>query len=141
MHTALLVNRIQHRSLRTLLRSERGREVELEALGNKVVKFDLVAEDVGSRPGLGEGQAMNLVDPFALKVSRDEVGFGIARSLDLEGDARWGLGLDFERRARVVIVFPKQVAGRLAEILCKLLVMFKRCTMGAYLPGGGDRLG
>ena len=82
----------------------------------------MVAEDVGGGPGLGEGETVNLVGPFALDVTVNGIGLGIAGSLDLEGNVGGGLCLDLERGAVEVVVLAKQVVGRLAKILIKVSV-------------------
>ena len=120
METRLLVSCVQDSGFAALVRGERGGEVKLETFGDEVVKLDLVAEDVGGGPSLGEGETVDLVGPFTLNVTMDGIGLGIAGSLDLEGDVGGGLGLDLERGATEVVVLAEQVIGRLAEILMKV---------------------
>ena len=107
METRLLVSRVQDSAFAALVGGERGGEVKLETLGDKVVKLDLVAEDVGGGPGLGEGETVNLVGPFTLDVTMDSIGLGIAGSLDLEGNVGGGLGLDLERGAVEMVVLAE----------------------------------
>jgi hypothetical protein len=119
VETRLLEGCVQDSGFTALVGGERGGEVQLETLGDEVVKLDLVAEDVGGGPGLGEGETVDLVGPFTLDVTMDSIGLGIAGSLDLEGDVGGGLGLDLERGAVEVVVPAEQVVGGLAKILMK----------------------
>jgi hypothetical protein len=121
VETRLLVGCVQDGAFAAIGGGERGGEVKLETFGDEVVELDLVTEDVGGGPGLGEGETMNLVGPFALDVTVDGIGLGIAGSLDLEGDVGGSLGLDLERGAVEVVVLAEQVVGRLAKILMEVL--------------------
>ena len=80
----------------------------------------MVAEDVGGGPGLGKGETVDLVGPFALDVAMDDIRLGIAGSLNLEGNVGGGLGLHLERGTVEVVILAEQVVGRLAKILLKV---------------------
>ena len=96
---------------------ERGVQVELEALGEVVLRLDLGAEEVGGGPRLGEDEAVGLVGVLGLELAADEVGLVVLLAGDLEGDVRGRDGLDLEAGAREVEVTAEEVVGRLAEIL------------------------
>jgi hypothetical protein len=55
VNAGLFVNRGQGSSLGSLLRSQRGTEVDLNTLGNLILNFHGVAENVRGGPGLREG--------------------------------------------------------------------------------------
>jgi hypothetical protein len=95
VETTLLENSIEDGSLRTLFRSKRCRKVKLESLGNQVLEFNLVANDVGGCPGLGQSNSVDFVRPFALNIPNNVVAFGIVVTLDLERDIGRGLGFKF----------------------------------------------
>jgi hypothetical protein len=116
----LFVDGVQDGGFAALVGGERGGEVKLEALGDEVVELDLVAEDVGGGPGLGEGKTVDLVGPFALDVTVDGVGLGVAVTLDLEGDVGGGLGLDLKGSTMEMVILAEQVVGGLAKILMKV---------------------
>lgn len=82
-----------------LLWDERRGEVELETLCGWDVVLDLVSEDVGSGPCLSEGKTLLPVLVLGLEVTGDVAGLGVTVTNDLEGDAVWSLGLDFETGA------------------------------------------
>ena len=73
METTLLENGIEDGSLGTLFRSKRGRKVKFESLGNQVLELNLVANDVGRCPRLGESESVDFVGPFALNISKNVV--------------------------------------------------------------------
>lgn len=104
METRLLIRRVKNGGLRTLLGGERRGEIEFEALGEEVVKFDLVAEDVGGCPGLGQSQAVDFVSPLALNVTSNGLGLVVADTGDLECHVGRGLGLDLKGSAVEVVV-------------------------------------
>jgi hypothetical protein len=117
VESRLLVGSVEDSSLGALVGGEGGGKVKLEALGNEVVNFNLIAQDVGGGPGLGQGESVDFVGPLSLNVTSDEVGFVVAGTSDLEGDIGRGLGLDLKRGAVVVVVLGEEVGGGLAEIL------------------------
>ncbi len=104
MKARLLVRRVKNGSLRAFLWSERRGEIKLKAFGKEVVKLDLVAEDVGRCPGLGQSQAMDFVAPLALNVTSDGFGLVVADTGDLECHVGRGLGLDLKGSAIEVVV-------------------------------------
>ena len=120
VETRLLKRCVQDGGFAALVGGERGGEVKFETFGDEVVELYLVAEDVGGGPGLGEGETVDLVGPFALDVTVDDIRLGIAGSLDLEGDVGGRLGLDLERGTVEVVILAEQVVGRLAKILIKV---------------------
>jgi len=122
METRLLVGGSEDSSLGTLVWGQRGGKVELETLSDEVVELDLVTEDVGGGPGLGEGQTMDFVSPFTLNITSDDVRLGVASSGNLEGDVGRSLGLNFERSTVEVVILSEQVIGGLAEILINAFV-------------------
>ena len=73
METRLLVDRVDDSGLVALLRGQSSVEVNFKALGDLVLNLDLVAEDVGGGPGLGEGQTVGLVGKLGLDVAVDDV--------------------------------------------------------------------
>ena len=73
METRLLVDRVDDSGLVALLRRQSSVEVDFKALSDLVLNLDLVAEDVGGGPGLGEGQAMGLVGKLGLNIAVDDV--------------------------------------------------------------------
>ena len=117
MEPRLFVDGVQDSGFAAFVGGEGGGEVKLEALGDEVVELDLVAEDVGGGPRLGESETVDLVSPFSLDVTVDGVGLGVAGTLDLEGDVGGGLGLDLKGGTVEVVVFAEQVVGGLAKIL------------------------
>jgi hypothetical protein len=142
--TRLLVRAGDNRRLLVLLRVERGRQVELEALGNVVLDLDLGAEDVRGCPRLGEDEAVGLVRVLGLDVARNAVALRVTHTSDAEGRVALGLGLDLERRAVEGEVFAEQVAGRLAQVLRAPLVsasqkLTSRCIV--HLPRRRNGLG
>jgi hypothetical protein len=113
----LLIGRTEEDRLCVLLGVDGGCGVELEALGDLVVELDLVAERVVGRPGLSDGQAVGLVGVLALEVTRDERGFRVADSVDLEGDVRRSRGFNLEGCTVEVVVLAEEVIGGLAKVL------------------------
>lgn len=81
----LLVRGVHNRALRTLFREERGGEVELEALGHVVLELDLGAEYVRGSPGLGEDEAVGLVEVLGLDIADDAGRLVVAHASNLEG--------------------------------------------------------
>lgn len=73
VQSGLFICGVQEGSFCTFVRRERGREVEFETLDNEVIEFDLVAENVGSGPRLGDGEAMYFVSPFPFNVAIDTI--------------------------------------------------------------------
>lgn len=135
VESALLVNSVDERGLRTLLGEKRRGEVELEALGDEVLELNLGAEDVAGGPGLGEGQAVLAVGVFGLKVAVDGVGLGVTRTTDFEGDVGGGLGLDLKGCSVEVVVLAEEVTGGLAKVLGAILVREVVTTwLVDYLP-------
>ena len=60
VETGLLVDGGQQSRLGTLVWQQRGGEVELQTLGDLVLKLNLSAKHVRGRPGLGESEAVVL---------------------------------------------------------------------------------
>jgi hypothetical protein len=73
MEPRLLINSIQNRRFLPFLREQRRVQIELETLGDLVLEFDLIAEDVSSSPDLGDGEAVLRVGVLGLEVAVDEV--------------------------------------------------------------------
>lgn len=117
METGLLVSSVDDSGLAAGLGQQRGVQVQLETLGDLVLKLNGGSEDVSGGPGLSEGQAVLGVGVFALQVARDAVRLVVAGTSDLERDVRGGLGLDLQGSAKDGEVLGQQVVGRLAEIL------------------------
>ena len=95
METTLLEYGIEDGSLRTFFRSKRGRKIKLESLGNQVLELDLVADNIGGRPCLGESKSVNFVGPFALNIPSNLVAFGVVVTLDLERNIGGRLSFKF----------------------------------------------
>lgn len=74
-------------------------DVELEALGDLVLEFDLGLEDVRSGPGLGQGDAVLDVRVLGLEVTGDGGRLGVAETGDLERDTVRRAGLLSRTRA------------------------------------------
>lgn len=108
VESGLLVNGTEDSRFLALLGEEGGVQVELEALGDLVLELDLVAEDVGGGPGLGDGEAVFRVSVLGLDVAVDDV-LGVAVAADFESDVGGCFGLDFESGAVVVVVFGEKV--------------------------------
>ena len=117
MEAGLLVGGGEESRLRTGVGGEGGRELELDTLGDLVVNLDLGLEDVGGRPGLGEGETVGLVEELGLHITSDELGLGVAVPADLEEDVGGSGGLDLEGDAADGEVPAEEVVGRLSEIL------------------------
>lgn len=142
MKARLLVGRVEDSSLGALVGGEGGGKIKLEALSNKVVKLNLVAEDVGGGPGLGQGKTVDLVSPLALDVSSDEVRLGVTVSSDLEGDVGGSLGLDLKGGAVEVVVLSEQVVGGLSKVLeTKYWRQEQRAGYGNIPSRKGERAG
>ena len=73
METRLLVDRVDDSGLVALLRGQSSVEVNFKALGDLVLNLDLVTEDVGGGPGLGEGQTVGLIGELGLDVAVDGI--------------------------------------------------------------------
>lgn len=119
MEPGLLIDGVNEGSLGTLVGKEGGGQVKFEALGNLVLKFNLTTKDVGSSPGLGEGETMFAVGIFGLDIASDEFGLGVTGASDFEGNIGGSLGLNLERCSVDVVVLAQQVVGGLAKILRK----------------------
>lgn len=115
--TGLLEDSIEKGGLGSLLRRQGGVEVNLDTLGNLVLNFNGVTEDVGGGPGLGDGQTMLAVSPLGLNVARDGIGLPVTIAGDLEGDIRGSLGLNLKGGAVEGVILAKQVIGGLSEVL------------------------
>lgn len=70
-----------------LVWEERGDELELESLCDVVLELDVVSEDVGGGPGLGEVESVLLVLELCLEITVDDAGLCVAEAEDAEGDA------------------------------------------------------
>jgi hypothetical protein len=117
VEAGLLVGGTEEDRLCVLIGVEGGRGLELEALGNLVIEFDLVAERVVGGPSLSDGQAVGLVGVFALEVTSDKRRLRVTVSIDLEGDVRGGRGFDLERGTVEVVILAEKVIGGLAKVL------------------------
>ena len=117
MEAGLLVGGGEESRLRTGVGGEGGRELELDTLGDLVVNLDLGLEDVARRPGLGERQAVGLVEELGLDIASNEGRLGVADTADLEEDVGGSGGLDLEGDAADGEVPAEEVVGRLSEIL------------------------
>lgn len=115
--TGLLVGGGEESVLGLLLGDESGDKLELETLGDVVLELNVVAEDVGSGPGLGEGDTILAVLPLGLEVTVDGLRLGVTDTENAEGDTVGGLGLDLERVAVDGVVLGKEVVGGLAKVL------------------------
>lgn len=114
VETGLLVGGSEE-SVLGLLLGDKGRdELELEALGDVVLELNVVAENVGSGPGLGEGDAVLAVLPLGLEVAVDGLRLGVTDAENAEGDTVGGLGLDLERVTVDGVVLGEEVVGSLA---------------------------
>ena len=144
MQAGLLVGGGDERGLAGAVGSEGGVQVELEALGEVVLRLDLGAQEVGGRPCLGEDDAVGLVGELGLKLAGDGLGLVVLLARDLEGDVVGRNGLDLKAVAREVVVPAEEVVGRLAEILrVDVAASGARSLCGAaktHLPGWGDGL-
>jgi hypothetical protein len=114
---------------------EGGSEVQLQSLGNLVLKLDLSSEEVGGGPGLGElsalpcdsetsritdlgeGKTVLEVDVLSLDVTGNGGRVGIPDTGDLEDDVGWGGSLDLEGDTVGWVVLDQEIRGGLAEIL------------------------
>ena len=114
VQTGLLVGGSEKSVLGLLLGDEGGDELELEALGDVVLELNVVAENVGSGPGLGEGDAVLSVLPLGLEVTVDGLRLGVSDTENAEGDTVRGPGLDLERVAVDGVVLGQEVVGGLA---------------------------
>ena len=104
MKARLLVRRVKNGGLRAFLWGERRGEITFKAFGKEVVKLDLVAENVGGCPSLGQSQAVDFVSPLALDVTGNGLGLVVADTGDLECHVGRGLGLDLKGSAIEVVV-------------------------------------
>ena len=120
MEAGLLVGGGEESRLRTGVGGEGGRELELDTLGDLVVNLDLGLEDVARRPGLGERQAVGLVEELGLDVAADEGRLCVAVAANLEGHVRGRDGLHLESDTVQWVVLAQEVIGGLAEILWKI---------------------
>ena len=140
VEAGLLVDSRHERALSGALGGERGREVELEALGEVVLSLDLGAEDVGGGPRLGEDEAVGLVGVLCLDLAADEVGLRVLRACDLERDVGGRGGFRLEGGAVEVIVLAQEVVGGLAEILDACIsVCVVSCTLSCLPSRTGGR--
>jgi len=71
METRLLVDSAQKAMFGTLIRVKRAADLELEALGNLVLDFNIGFEDVGRSPTLSYGETVLGIYILGLDVSRD----------------------------------------------------------------------
>lgn len=117
VQTGLLVGGSEKSVLGLLLGDKGGDELELEALGDVVLELNVVAEDIGSGPSLGEGDAVLAVLPLGLEVAVDGLRLGVTDAENAEGDTVGGLGLDLERVTVNGVVLREEIAGGLAKVL------------------------
>jgi len=69
----------------------------------------LTAQDVGCRPGLGNGETVLDVVELGLDIARNEVGLRISVTRDFERDVGGCFGLDLESRPLERVVFSEKV--------------------------------
>lgn len=115
--TRLFVGSIDNCGLCTFLREKGCIEIDLQTLGDLVVKLDGAAKDVGGSPSLGEGKAVFAIRVLCLDVTANEIALGVTSTGNLEGDIGRGFCLDLKAGPVEVEVLPQQIARRLAEIL------------------------
>lgn len=112
--TGLLVGRGKESVLGLLLGNEGRDQFKLESLCNVVLEFNVVAQYVGSGPGLGKGHTVLAVLPLGLEVAVDGLRLGVSDAENAEGDTVGRAGLYLERVAVDGVVLGKQVVGSLA---------------------------
>ena len=112
----MLVDSVEECRLLAFLREQRSSQVELETLGNLIVKFDLGLEDIRGCPSLSKNETVLEVGVLSLDITADGRVFLLTAS-DLEGHTGRCLGLNLEGGSVEWIVLPKEVIGGLAEIL------------------------
>lgn len=116
VEAGLLVDGADERASRTLVRDESSTGIDLEALCDLVLKLDVGAEDVSSRPHLGEGDAMGLVGVLSLDVTVDRARL-VLGARNTEGNVVGCDGLDLNGCSVEGEILGQEVAGRLAKIL------------------------
>ena len=119
VQTRLLVESAQVGRFCALVGRQGGLEVKFETLDNEIVEFDLVAENVGRGPSLGQGESVGFVSPLSLDIAIDNVCLGVARSLDLESNVGRSLCLNFKVCSIEWVILSEQVIRRLSKILVK----------------------
>jgi len=117
VHTRLLVNGVEKRSLVVLDRVKGAGDIELQALGNLVLKLELGTEHVGGGPGLREDQTFLVVGVLGLDITRDDGGLSVVITGNFECDIRRCLSLYFKRSPRDGEIFHKEIIGALAKVL------------------------
>ena len=96
VQTRLLIKSAQVGRFCALVGRKGGLEVDFETFGNEVVEFDLVVENIGGGPRLGQGESVDFVRELSLDVAMDNVCLGVTRSLDLERNVGRSLCLNFK---------------------------------------------
>jgi hypothetical protein len=117
VETRLLVGSSKDSRLLVLLRKKSSGEVELQALSHVILKLELVAEDIGRGPSLGDDEPVLAVRVLGLDVTSDVGALRVTSTSNAEGSVGRRRGLDLERGAVEGVVLAEQVARRLAEIL------------------------
>ena len=117
MHTGRLVGERHQGVLRLLLRHERRDHLELQALGDVVLQLNVVAEHIGSRPGLRESQTLLAVGPARLQVAADGRRLVVVQTQHFEGHTRGRARLHLQGRAVDRVVLTKDVGRGLTEVL------------------------
>jgi len=86
VETGLLVDGVQDGVFGAFVGVESRVDLKFEALGDLVLDLNGTLENVGRRPGFGEGEAVLGVDVLGLQVTVDVLGLGVARASNLESD-------------------------------------------------------
>jgi hypothetical protein len=89
----LLKGQVEQATVNSLLGVEAGMSLELEALCELVLDFELGTENVGRRPGVGEDSPVFIVRVFRLQVASDVSVLRVASSSNTECDIGGRLGL------------------------------------------------
>lgn len=100
-----------------LLRHKRRNHLELETLGEVVLRLNMIAEHISRRPGLRESQTLLTVLPASLQVTTDVRRLVVVETQHTERHTRWRASLDLESRAVDGVVLTKDVRGGLTEVL------------------------
>lgn len=114
--TELLVQNTDLGALLALMGVETSCDIQLQALGNLVLDLNLGGEVVVGGPGLGDSQAILVVDVLGLELTADVAGLGILVTEDVEGHTVGSDGLELELGVADGVVLSEQVIGGLAEI-------------------------
>lgn len=115
--TGLLESQVEETAIDALFRIQARVGLEFETLCELVLNLELGAEDVGSRPCVGEDGSILVVGVFCLEVACNGARLCIACAGDAESDVGGRLGLDFESNRMERIVLAQEIVGTLSEIL------------------------